>query len=234
MEYRIEHIVEPERLLLRWQSTIPDLATKRTHWIVGELLRNNDGVDLRYFMDDEDLMSARELNFSGHPSFKLKMDLHEGTLDVFRRRLPPRARTDFRDYLDFFFIPRETEISDFALLGYTGAKLPSDGFSIIHPFDGIEGPCEFLTEIAGFRYYVGADENINVGRRVEFEEDPTNRFDPEAIKMLYQGRQIGYITKGHTMPMKRWLRSNRVQAEIARINGMTLGKLTAYIFVYVA
>ncbi|HEX4044328.1 MAG TPA: hypothetical protein VHZ76_01510 [Gammaproteobacteria bacterium] len=54
----------------------------------------------------------------------------------------------------------DVQISDFALLGYSGAKLLSDGFSIIHPFAHANGPCELLLEAAGYRHIQQSDKAI--------------------------------------------------------------------------
>jgi hypothetical protein len=89
----------------------------------------------------------------------------DGVLAVLRRRLPPRNRSDFPDYVEGFRLPKDLEISDLALLALTTAKLPSDGFSIVDPLDPAIEQCDLVLEIAGFRYHAPENERIEPGAR---------------------------------------------------------------------
>lgn len=55
------------------------------------------------------------------------------------------------------------------------------------------------------------------------EQDPNNRFDQFAVKVLYQGKQIGYIKKIHAQTISEELsRGKKVRAEVKNfdLNGV--------------
>lgn len=216
---RIEHIINPNRLLLVWQA--PDGKSRVRH-IVGELFQRKDEVVFRYLPDTEEFQNASAEGFVCYPAFrKIGQEYTKGVLDSFLRRLPSRKRGDFDKYLEQWRLAPNVEISDFALLGHTGAKLPNDGFSLINPFDGIDPPHEFYIEVAGFRYY---QENISiddiaVGMEVVFISEPDNEYDSNAVIIEVLGKKIGYVNKAQSQAFSHWLKNCSIDAWIARKNG---------------
>lgn len=215
----IKHIHEPQTLLLVWQ---PPEGTSRVRCIVGELVKDDLSgiVTLKYLKETEDFRKACELGFEGYPAFKnVNKEYANGVVDAFLRRLPPRSRGDFSHYLEQLRLDVKSKFSDFALLGYSGAKLPSDGFSIINPFYDVIGPCEFVTEVAGFRYRDISINDVNVGDEVTLEPEPNNEYDPNAIKVMLGASHIGYVNRGQLKAFHGWLASSNVSACVERING---------------
>jgi hypothetical protein len=214
----ITHIVEPRRLLLVWQG--PEGGDRSRH-IVAELLRTNHDVELCYLTQTEDFKKAVQNGFVGYPAFPKFDRIHkEGVIETFMLRLPPRERPDFFKYLESLRIHPTANFSNFALLGYTGARLPSDGFSIVHPFDDADEPCELLTEVAGFRYYEGMNMQLTVGMNATLQPEPGNLYDPQAIMVLIDGKKVGYIGRGLLDAVHRWM-NNRcaITAVIEKMNG---------------
>ncbi len=146
----IEHIVEPEKLLLSWQA-----KNVRQRMFVAELIRNGDDANLVYLKDSEDFSKAQGLGFENYPGFNTKKEVHENVLGSFMKRLPPRSRGDFGRFLDALRLKGEVkdEISDFVLLGYSGAKLPDDDFTVIHTFENATVPFELMLSVQGYQYY---------------------------------------------------------------------------------
>jgi len=204
----VSHIIEPSRLLLRWQAGTRAVPENRTHWIVATLTRDagsfGEAIKFEYRMD-QDLIEPNNLGFQGYPAFRLDTSYEGAVLDVFMKRLPPRSRGDFREYLAFHCLPADANISDFALLGYTGAKLPSDGFSFIHPFDDTNGPCEFRMDVAGWRHYREPLPRMRIDLPVTFKPEPSNAHDPGAIQVISEGEVLGYVPRGLTDSFHRWL-----------------------------
>lgn len=229
----IRHIIEPERLLLSWQA--PEGAGNRSRHLVGALTRRKDGtVELAYAPESEDFRKAVKLGFDGHPAFKDTNKAHRsGVLETFMRRLPPRSRTDFHLYLEQLRLPPDAKISDFALLGYSGARLPGDSFSLIHPFDEVDGPCELVTEVAGTRYQKDFKaSDVRVGDAVTFVADPNNAADKQAIRIVASGVCVGFVSRGLLPAFHRWLEYKAVPAQIERVNG-TIARPSVYLFVEV-
>jgi len=110
-------------------------------------------------------------------------------------------------------------VSDFALLGYSEARLPSDGFSIINPYDDVAPPFQFMSEVSGYRHHRGVEMDLDVGRQLTFDFDPDNRIDPNAIKITVDGETIGYVNKCQTAAFSSWIKCDRIHATIERKNG---------------
>jgi len=224
----IRHINHPNRLFLVWQS--PE-GKSRMRFVVGEICPDGDGYVFRYLVDILDFSNAQSEGFVGYPAFrKFNQEYREGVLETFLRRIPPRTRGDFNKYLEQWRIAADVEISDFALLGHTGAKLPNDGFSLINPFDGVTAPFEFYLEVAGFRYQNNISLNeISVGMAVNFVLEPENSHDSFAVRIETNSRKIGYINKVQCHAFSHWLKGNTIIAWIERINGTDLRPL---IYIY--
>ncbi len=226
----IKHIIEPKRLLLSWQSLDP--SKSRSRRIIGELVKENDDIFFHYLTNSKDFKLAQADGFDRFPAFhNFKLEYRNDVLKLFMLRLPPKSRTDFNTYLHSLRIPEHLEFSDFALLGYSEARLPSDGFSIIHPFGIDTVPCEFLTEIAGFRHYESIN-NIEYAAELSFEPEPSNTYDHNAIKVILDNNHIGYVNRGQTEAFNYWIVHNKVRAVIEKKNG-TDDRPRVYMFVEV-
>lgn len=225
----IEHIIEPTKLLLAWQSLD---ETHRTRYIVAELNLTDTGVNLVYLTNSKDFHKALEKGFEPYPAFPDLNKIYPNVLDTFMRRLPPRSRGDFSQYLEGIRLKQDSKLSNFALLGYSGAKLLSDGFSIIHPFNNVKDECELLLEIAGFRHI---EENNNakivVGTPVTFSIVDEHEVTREpAIRIMVDGKKLGYVNRALVLTVLEWIKDNRIwSAWIEKING-TPGRPAAYIF----
>lgn len=213
----IEHVLDLKKLYLVWQG---DNDPQHMRYKVAELVDNNGLVELRYLSSSEDYQTAVKLGFNGYPAFPIERDIHtHEVLEAFKRRLPPRSRSDFDKYLEIWRLP-SAQVSDFALLGYSGAKLPGDSFSIAPCFEDQSRPFEFLMEIAGLRRIEFDREKIQIGDAVRFEMDPNNGSDPNAIKIMVDGIHIGFVPRILTNQFHTWLSNNQVQyAVVERKNG---------------
>jgi hypothetical protein len=213
----INHIIEPTRLLVTWQSAD---ERERTRYIIAELLRDGDEITLRYLKDSPDFAKASSLGFDLYPAFRNADEVYNsGVLEAFMRRLPPRSRGDYPQYLEGFRIRPDTDISNFALLGYTGARLPSDGFAIVNPFDNVNTAFEFLLEPAGYRYYKNSC-TINLDETASFKKEFDSNRKEDVIKIFIGENFIGYVTRALLPSFENWLNHSRVEsAWIEKMNG---------------
>ena len=214
----IEHIVEPDRLLLSWQA-----KSERLRMFVAELIRNGDDGNLVYLKESEDFSKAQILGFEKYPGFDTEKEVHENVLGSFMKRLPPRSRGDFGRFLDALRIKSDAEVSDFALLGYSGAKLPDDDFTIIHPFENASPPFELMLFVQGYRYYKDQlpSNALSQDMQAGFEAEPDNPKDPEAIKIIINDVKVGYVNRGLTGSFHEWMQAGlAISAYVERINGI--------------
>jgi hypothetical protein len=103
------------------------------------------------------------------------------------------------------------------LLAYTGARLPSDTFELCPDLSDASAPLDLVVEIAGLNYHTDGDENIQEGDNIVFEKDPSNEFDPSAVKALHKGKCIGYINKALAPSFSRLIDSGLVSAEALKL-----------------
>jgi hypothetical protein len=216
---QIEHIVEPDRLLLSWQT-----ASERMRMFVAELIRSGDDANLVYLKESEDFSKAQSLGFKDYPGFDIEKDVHKNVLTSFMKRLPPRTRGDFGRFLEALRIKfgAKVDISDFALLGYSKAKLPDDDFTVIHPFENASPPFELLLPVQGYRHYQEQLPLTSLSDDMQacFEAEPDNQHDPEAIKIIINDVIAGYVCRGLTGSFHEWMQGGlAISAYVERING---------------
>lgn len=237
----VRNIKEPSRLVLAWQA--PDQFNDRFRWAVGALTLNNGDYQFRYFDDVEfeKLNSGRAfrelkgLGYRGYPVFPPGPNIFKlNVLLPFLRRLPPRSRVDFGAYLKSFMIAPDAVISDFALLGLTEAKLPSDGFSLVDELLNLDGERELFIELAGHRHHLDKIEGVLVvGEPIELQAEPSNPHDSGAVVALYKSQCIGYINRLQAPSFLSWIAKGRVTATLQKLNG-SQERPRAFIFVKVA
>jgi len=216
----IEHIVEPERLLLSWQTSQP--GKNRGRMIVAEIIRNGEDADLVYLLDSADFKKAQSFGFDEYPGFKTEHEKYDRILSAFMKRLPPRQRGDFVKYLGALRIRPDAQISDFALLGYSGARLPDDDFTVIHTFENAVPPFEFLLHIQGYHYYMEQlpFASIKPEQKAILQSEPENPADPKAIRIIINGIRAGYVCRGLTESFHKWFASDyTITGSTERING---------------
>lgn len=228
----IEKIIEPNRLILAWQP-LEKRDPTRTRRAIGEILRYDDGmVSFNYLVESNDYKKALEVGLEQYFPFTDRILYTKTVVETFSKRLPSRKRKDFKKFLESIRIKPDVVISDLALLGYSGATLPSDSFSIVNTFDGI-GYCQLLAEVAGVRYYSKMFLHIGLGNTVELIPEPSNEFDSQAIRVEINGGKIGYINRLMTPIFHDWLRHRTVTACIEKIEG-SIERPRVFLFVSVS
>lgn len=218
----LSHLVEPARLVMTWQPS-DEGAPVRTRRIVGEVAYDklSSGVVFRYARDSKDYQAAVAAGFKGFPAFRLEdSESRQGVLESLMRRLPPRNREDFSEYLQLHGLAAPFKLSDMALLGYTGARLPSDGFALVPEFPLGAAPCDYVMEVAGTRHVLqGSLSELHVGDAVSIQPDPSNSVESDALSVTHDGNLIGYVNRALKDMLYRWLRSGRMTATVERQNG---------------
>jgi len=188
---------------------------------VAEVVREGSDVVLRYLPDTEDYRIALNSGFTGHPAFPHSTTEHRsGVEEALSRRLPPRKREDFGDFLAKHRLPYPFPLSDLALLGYTGAALPSDGFALVPDFSGEDIPFDYILEVAGVRHVRGHDvSGLSVGDPLTFARDNENLVDRDALLIVHRGLPLGYVNRAIRHTIAKWVESGRISARIERLDG---------------
>ena len=77
--------------------------------------------------------------------------------------------------------------------------------------------------IAGFTYWNGLEvfDKLKIGTKLHLEAEPTNRYDPNAVKILYEETLLGYIPRGSNEEISKFLQLGYTGLFEMRINRIT-------------
>lgn len=138
--------------------------------------------------------------------------------NVFNRRLPDRTRADFNSLVKEYKL--ESDCTPLELLEATGGRLATDTFEFVNPFTCEEsGEFEIDFFIAGWRHYDGETvfNQLTNGTMLKLVLEPTNKFDPFAIKVLGPGDvMLGYVPVYYSRYLDEAVKNNAYQAYIKR------------------
>ena len=74
--------------------------------------------------------------------------------------------------------------------------------------------------LAGYQYHAGSDvwDRLKVGDELKLVREPDNAHDRNAIRVEWQGRQLGYLPRAENQAIALELdRGTRVEARISRL-----------------
>lgn len=179
-------------LLLIWK----DPETRR-NYTVGKLTRG-DFFTFQYYGEAE---NAEEAGWKLLGAFPTYQEYRSNTMfPVFSSRLPDKKRRDIQNILEKYGL---MEYDEFELLRRSGARLPIDTYEFIDPISPDDKEVEREFYITGIRYHsacqgsdCGALPGVKVGDILLLEEEPENAYDPMAIRVLTQERDVlGYVPR---------------------------------------
>lgn len=179
-------------LLLIWK----DPETRR-NYTVGKLTRG-DCFTFQYYGEAE---NAEEAGWKLLGAFPTYQEYRSKTMfPVFSSRLPDKKRRDIQNILEKYGL---MEYDEFELLRRSGARLPIDTYEFIDPIPPDDTEVEREFYITGIRYHsacqgsdCGALPGVKVGDILLLEEEPENAYDPMAIRVLTQEKEVlGYVPR---------------------------------------
>jgi hypothetical protein len=216
----IDNPIQTNRALLTWMRPL-GAGGRRDRYVIAELVQDSAGVCFTW--QTKDLEAARQTGFDGYPGITLNLGTRNyEAIKVLLRRLPPRGRSDFPDFLRAFGMAPEARWSDLSLLAYTGARVvsDSDGFGVAETFDGFDRAFRYVFDVSSFRKYRDGSPDLHEGDQIRFQCEDTNAFDPQAVQVLdFRNNCLGYINRTQTERMRSWLADGQVDAHVFRING---------------
>lgn len=74
--------------------------------------------------------------------------------------------------------------------------------------------------LAGFRYYEGKRlwSEMKVGDTLQLVREPGNAYDPNAVRVEWQGRKLGYVPRADNEALARFMdRGSKAEARITRL-----------------
>lgn len=224
------HVFEPSRLMLVWHHSDANSGRPRTRRVVGELVKDGDNVVFNYLKGTSDFDSAVDEGFLGFPAFNVEAEGPFPAGNIFIRRLPPKSRKDFKEYLEEHGLPVDFSGSEFSLLSYTGAKLASDTFELCPDLSQARAPLDFYFEVAGVNYNLESIELVGVGEPVSFRLDSNNPYDSTAVQVIHRGQLIGFVGRPLSAGFSKLLTQGSITASILRTSSYK-GKNRVFVFV---
>ena len=74
--------------------------------------------------------------------------------------------------------------------------------------------------LAGFRYYAGKQlwSEMKVGDTLRLVREPDNSYDPNAVRVNWQGHKLGYVPRADNEALARFMdRGSKAEARITRL-----------------
>lgn len=184
---------EPRSFRIVWQN-----VQTRQFVHVGELTYTGKRFRFRYTADAE-----LHADFFAFPAFPDLRETYESDdlFDFFADRILSTAQNGFVDLLDALGLTRE-EATPMELLARSWGLSPHDTMQVIpEPTRGVD-ESEVLHFLAsGVRHVDEGDPErvgrliarLHVGQPLELEDEPSNRFNEDAIVLLADGKRVGWV-----------------------------------------
>ena len=173
----------------------------RTNFTVGKLSKNGS-YKFEYFGE---FGKAESCGWSKLEAFPENKVYESDTLfPVFASRLPDRKRRDIKKILEKYELE---DFEEFDLLRKSEGRLPIDTYYFIDPIFPEMDAVQRDFYVMGIRYNTPCKgENcdflpkVKVGEEVYFEKDPKNAYDPNAVRIVTQNKELlGYVPRYYTV-----------------------------------
>lgn len=195
-----------KEMWLIWKEPI-----SRRRYKIGILTYDETKYSFKYV--DPELNDASKVGFKDFPGFGNIHQTYESN-ELFANiltRLPNKSRPDYLEILNSYNL--EIDSNELDILKATKGRLLTDNFEFVPAFD--YNKVEF--DVAGTRHCEDVkkcvEQNlINVNDKLELELEPTNKYDKNAIKVLFNKNgkiyHLGYVPRYYTEELSKLLQSN--------------------------
>lgn len=174
---------------------------------IGHIIVSGSG-QISFSYDNDGIIKAKQKfsEFSGYPGIPLSNSPIEDSdylKSLFSLRLINLEREDRKELLDFWLIDDTVASDPIMLLAMTQGISMSDMFEFVPSFHReSKNKRPFITDIAGLTITKYDISSLQPGVKLQFEKQPDNLTDPNAIMVLYNGQPIGWIKRGHNYLFK--------------------------------
>ncbi|MCH5716108.1 HIRAN domain-containing protein [Niabella hibiscisoli] len=164
---------------------------------VGDLTKASDGRYIfKYFSSAIELQEKE--GFSPYTEFQdLTKEYNGNVIEIFGQRLTKSDRPDISSFYKFWEVDSDKAHDKFYLLGKTQGLVATDNFEFLADYKFVPD-LHFLTEIAGLSKLQLPKGTFQIGEELQYELEPDNPKDKLAVKLLQNGKEIGYIKKYHS------------------------------------
>lgn len=185
-------------------------AKTRRRYKIGILTYQEEKYYFRY--ENPELDDAKMVGFDFFPGFEDTTKQYENN-NLFANietRLPNLNRPDYLEILNTYGLNRSS--TKLEILKATKGRLVTDNYEFVPAFD--KNKLEF--DVAGTRHCSDVEKckkNLTINNKLTLELEPHNKFDKDAIKIIYQKDNkkyhIGYVPRYYTKELSELL-TNKV------------------------
>ena len=199
--------------------------THRRRYNIGSLIEYPTQYTFKYNIDV--VKELKPLGFDYLPGFEQITQVYQSK-DLFPNilnRLPNPNRMDYEEVLASYELTKNN--SSFEILERTKGRLLTDNYEFVPAFN--KSQIEF--ELAGTRYcrdFMNCKNKLNVGDRLELELEQNNKYDENAIIVIWKDtkkHKIGYVPRYYSKDLTLLLKNHvHYTAKVNRVKIETLIK----------
>lgn len=184
-------MVEFDKIHVVWRK-----GTGGRRHSVGILQKSPDGRHTFEYSSDVEKLQKTE-GFTPYTEFQDLHKVYNGNVaEIFGQRLIKTDRPDIASFLKFWEVDAEKADDKFYLLGKTQGLVATDNFEFLAEYK-LTPDTHFLTELAGLSSAKIERGVLQIGDKLQFQKEPENEHDCDAIKVFKDNMAIGYIKKYH-------------------------------------
>lgn len=181
----------PRVLFVAWQ----DPGTRRILPVARVVIRPETGYEFAYI---EAVSEAQALGFLPLLSFPQLQQVYRSRelWPLLHNRLLQSSRPDYADYLDQLGLVASSA-EPFTVLGRSGGRRATDTLELFSPPTAtVDGGLSCFVLARGVRHLHGAEgaiAGLQTGDRLDVVVDPTNQYNPQALKVCHHDVVVGYL-----------------------------------------
>lgn len=206
-----------KELWLIWKDSVA-----RRRYTIGNLIKKENEYIFRYNIAV--INEVKKIGFDYFPGFE-DIEKEYSSKELFTNilnRLPNPSRTDYEQVLKAYGLNKEYSVIE--ILERTKGRLLTDNYEFVPAFN--RNKIEF--ELAGTRHckdFEKCKDMLKVGDKLNLELETDNKYDDNAIKVLFDKYKIGYVPRYYSKQLADLLKQNiEYKAEINNIKIETLIK----------
>ncbi|MBG6110927.1 hypothetical protein H4V97_002049 [Flavobacterium sp. CG_23.5] len=160
-------------------------------------IKKSTSEGIRFQYNKEGLVKAQELGFIHYEGFpETNIIYSENVIEIFGQRLMRSERPDLKDFYDFWGIDLKKKEDKYYMLAFTQGLLPTDSFEFLADFNP-KDDLSFVTEITGLSEAKIPSYKISIGDVLNYQLEPENPFDKNAVKVFKDDFYLGHIKLIH-------------------------------------
>lgn len=206
--------IKSDYLYLMWKE-----PQSRLRYKVG-VLKKSEKYEFKYVDDIKEIVKKGFNLLVSFPDINKKY-ISDRLFPELLSRIPGPTRVDIKDILEKYELK---EYDSFELLKRSGAKTSLDTLEFIDPILNFRSK-NIIRKfyIAGTRYYCtkNNEEKINIGDKVNLIQEPSNKYDKFAIKMIINDVFVGYIPIYYSEVIYKYLNKKENNKYVCTVIGKT-------------